>query len=706
MKKSLMTGALIAVIAISTFVAHKESMKLADMRADEIYSETLAQATRAIPRSSAQRIVNTTKEKQFLSKFVEQEFKGKSFAETTIKGKFAVVYVDEFSKDGTPIVDENGEDIKKLYLSTPTEFYRVENIAHPVTESLNGVEVELTGFLSSSRDENGEKKFVVNIHEDTIRSLGSRSKKPTKDWSKADERGGGSCGGNYCAFVVLIDTTNGNTYFDLPTPQEMHDMVFVNPGRIKQNFYEQSYGQMTYGGTVTNTWFQIPVADIPTLTTSVPAQVQQYITDNNIDMSDYDQLIYVIHEPLYAGAFSSIGPINQVINGQVYSLARTVVRMLYYFNPTTILAANGNITYWERQWIHETGHALGANHDNAAACEHGPTSLPSECIIVGYGNVYSTMGWSTLGSHFSFFKKREIGWITDSNIVSGQSGGNFTLSHIEAANPKIVTSSQSWDTPTQGTYYFEARKPVGFDSIPPQQSRRISLNFEGPFVYRELPGGFPLLTDVSPAANSTIATTSTDTSKKDVVLKDGEVLSSTGHGIQFTGAYNPVPPALATLAGPTVGVITSPITASCALQPFKLFHFYESSTNITKGQLPKQSWPQTPFVPDLSQVKNFATDNTNPNATIALNLDYRIFNDDSVACGATQIERSISLDGQLIEGPTLSPLEPWSFSNASNQLAVSGYNLSYGQHTITLVLTKQNDGSTITQDFLFNVIPI
>lgn len=705
MKKSLMTGALIAVIAISTFVAHKESMKLADMRADEIYSETLAQATRAIPRSTAQRVVNTQKEKEFLAGYVKQEFKGETFTETTIKGKLAVVYQDDFSEHGTPIVDENGEDIKKLYLSTPTEFYRLENLAHPVTEGLNGIEVELTGFLSSNRDESGEKKFIVNIQEDKIRGLESRSKKPAKDWGKIDERGG-ACGGNYCALVVLIDTTNNSPYFDLPTPQEMYDMVFVNPGRIKQNFYEQSYGQMTYGGTVTNAWLQLSTSEVAALMSGTNAQVEQYIINNNIDMNDYDQVIYVVQDPLYYGAISSIGPINQIINGQTYSLARTIVRMGWYFTPPTILAANGNITYWERQWIHETGHALGANHDNAAACEHGPTSLPSECIIVAYGNGYSTMGWSTLGSHFSFFKKREIGWITDSNIVSGQNGGNFVLKPIELANPQIIASSQSWNIPTQGTYYFEARKPIGFDSISSPQPRGTRFNFEGAFVYRELPEGFPVLTDVSPAASSAIATTSTDTSKRDVVLKNGEVLSSTGHGMEFAGVYNPVPPALATLAGPTVGVITSPITASCALQPFKLFHFYESSTNITKGQLPKQSWPQTPFVPDLSQVKNFATDNTNPNATIALNLDYRIFNDDSVACGATQIERSISLDGQLIEGPTLSPLEPWSFSNASNQLTVSGYNLSYGQHTITLVLTKQNDGSTITQDFLFNVIPI
>ncbi len=698
MKKSLITGALIAVIAISTFVAHKESMKLADMRADEIYSETLAQATRAIPRSSAQRIVNTPEEKKFLSGIVKQQYKEDTFTEKTISGTLAVMHEDKFGKDGMPLVEE-GENIHKLYLVTPTEMFRVENISYPVMENLHGVEISLTGLLSSKKNEKGEKLLIVNLPEAEIKNLRLKPLKPVKDWNSLDSERGGSCGGSYCAFIVPVDLSGGS--IPVPSPSDMYNYIFTSPGKIKSNLYEQSYGQMTYGGQIANTWLQLSASDLQTPFPNIPPQVEQYILNNNIDLNDYDQIVYLVNDPINYTSYSTVGPLNFVVNGQTYSLARSAMKMGFYLFPPSLLAANGNLTWWERMWVHETGHALGALHDNALVCEHGPMSLPSECLSREYGNSYSGMGMGTLGAHFSFFKKEQIGWIDSSHIILGQNGSNL-LHPLELSNPRVIKSTTNIVQEPNNGYIFEFRKPIGLDSIGTN-----NIELDGIFVYRNFLS-FPNLVDVSPASTSNFLLA--ETSLKDAVLQNAQSLSNINTGAQFTGIYNPLI-ATVTSGGPGVGSVgISSIAATCVTQPIKIFEYTYANANgyadIAEGQLPPRNWPQANFTPDLTQVLDFPIDNADVNSEISLHMQYDMFIDDSTPCGGAQIERSVYLDGQIIEGPISQVKPAWALSYMSNPITISGYNLSYGQHTITLVLNKLNDGSTITQDFLFNVIPI
>jgi hypothetical protein len=64
------------------------------------------------------------------------------------------------------------------------------------------------------------------------------------------------------------------------------------------------------------------------------------------------------------------------------------------------------------------------------------------------------------------------------------------------------------------------------------------------------------------------------------------------------------------------------------------------------------------------------------------------------------------LDNQLIEGPTVVSQASWFGSFQNNPIIISGYNLSYGQHVVTLALDKLNDGSAVSYDIVFEVAPI
>lgn len=706
MKKSLIIGVLIVVIGVSTFFTHQEVMKIVDIRANEIYLETMAQAVKSLPKKAAQIIENTPEEKKFLRSLVEQEFKYETYTEKTLSGKLMVMHEDRFAADGRPLVEE-GKNMHELYLVTTTDIYKVENISYPVFEEFNGIEVSLSGLLSDTKDGKGFKRIIVNIPEEKIRELKTISA-PVKNWkSTKNDRGGSACDGNYCALIFPV--VIGVTPTTLPTPQQMHDYVFTNPGKIKSNFLEQSYGQMIYGGQMVDSWIPISsIADIATPGLNLPSFVQEYILDNNIDLNDYDQIVFLVHGDNNYTSYSTVGPFDFISNGQTYPIARTVIKMGYFLYPPSVLAANGNLTWWERSWIHETGHALGAYHDNFLACENGSTSLPTECLEQEYGNHYSSMGSGTLGSHFSFYNKYRIGWIDESDIVFRQKG-RLTLNPLELQNPSFVkTFSTSFgDFYSRYGYVFEFRRPVGFDSI----GKRGDLSLDGVFVYRNTMSGYPRLTDVTPAASLSDSGTWTDVSQKDAVLKNLQSLFDIGTGSSFTGIYgtNTSPYPLTSNSSVTGGVNINPNNPSCITSPLKVFDYTYPETNpainVAQGQLPPLSWSQSSFTPDLSQMATFSIDNTDQNSELSFNLKYDSYNNDSLSCAATNIQGAIYLDGQPIQSILFSQT-PWYWFPKNHNITISTYGLSYGQHILTFVLNKTNDGSSVSHDVVFEVVPI
>lgn len=707
MKKQLITGALIVVIGVSTFFAQKEAMKIADIRADEIYSATVAQAAKALPRTTVQRVVNTPEEKKFLNALVNQEFRGESFTERTISGKLMVMHEDKFGKDGRPLV-EKGENIHKLYLVTPTDIYKVENIAYPVFEELNGIEVSLSGLLFANKDKDGYKKIVVNIPEEKIRKLKPVSS-PVKNWkSLGIERDNEVCEGNYCVFVVLIDLSGDPSV--LPNHLEIHDYIFTNPARIKNALHEQSYGQMIYGGLVTNDWISMPsLGSLILNTLSIPSEIQQYILSNNLDLNGYDQIMYLVNDPNNNwGGLSNMGPHNYSINGQIIPLVRSVVKMGPY-NDLTLSKALGNLTLWDHTYIHETGHAVGAYHDNFLNCENGPSSLPSECLIEEYGNPYSTMGTGNYGSHFSFHQNLRIGWVDLAQIPLGNNE-SLSLNPLELSNPSFVKTSP--DLSTIPGYVFEFRKPVGFDAINSKIDR--VLQFNGLFVYRSSPYNssgisyLSYLTDVSPAISSGLS----GQSKKDVILKNLQSIDDVNNNKQLTGVYNlgGFSSSIESIGGSAAVQTTNSIPPVCVMRPIKIFNrdLPPSINNIARNQLPSQDWPGVgTFAPDLSSVYTVEIDNTDLDSEVPLGMYYLLFNDDSYLCMPTQYERTILLDGQIISTGISDSYGPWNGPIYGHHgVIIPGYNLSYGQHTITFVLNKLNNGSSVSYDFIFEVAPI
>lgn len=696
MKKSLITGALIVVIGVSTFFAHKQAMKIADLRANEIYSETLAQAVKALPKTTVQRIVNTPEEKTLLNSLVKQEFKNDIYTEKTLSGQFVVTHEEKYSKEGK-LIYKQGDNIYKLYLSTPTEVYKVENISSPVTQDLHGIKIILTGLLSSNKDVEGIKNFIVNIPEEKIRTLKQEPWMPVINWKDRQTDRGGSCGGNYCVFIVLANL--GGESSGLPQPQDIKNYIFTNPGRIKDAFYEQSYGQMIYGGEITNQWITFP--DFTSITpnssnTTLATVLQNYVLENQINLSDYDQIMYLINDPnSNFGGASSVGPINITANGQVYALARNWVRMGAYYD-TSLSKSAGHLTLWEHAYIHETGHGLGALHDNFFACQNGPTSLPSECIHKEYGNLYSTMGTGNYGSHFSFKQNLRIGWINEEQLQLGEHGV-LELSPLELENSLFVKSSQE-----NPEYVFEYRKSTGLDDI------RFLIGksrpeIDGFFVYRKHNSDY-YLTDVSPAATSSLS------SNNNVVLKNLQSFFDLNTGKQFTSFYNSNPGPYLTSSENIFGIKTiSNGNPSCIMRPLNtIFAHHNMNANVASEKLPPHVWPQIqPFVPNLNNVSSFVIDNNDPESTFIFGLLFKYFNNDSAACEPTQIERKVYLDGELIHasvgtipswsGPHYSPQYPW--------FSISGYGLSYGFHTVTQTFNKLNDGSSVSNDFVFKLTP-
>ncbi len=699
MKKHLYAGALIVVIGVSAFVAQKQFMELADYRADEIYGDTVAQVAKSLPtRIPTQQIVTSKEDKEFLKNLVAQEYKGENYIETTLSGTIVVQFYEDYQKDGTLIIEE-GKNTYKVFLNRSGGMYELENIAYPLTEELNGAKITLSGMVSV-REENGYKKFIVNLNKEEVESIISRVSVTKTDWASGGNRTG-VCDGNYCALVILVDTIG---YGTLPTSQEMYEYIFSNPGNIKNNLFEQSYGQMNYGGTVIDDWIQI---DPATTYGTVPPEVEAYLTDHAINLADYDQLVYLISSLSYQSS-SSVGPYEFTMGGNIYNMARSIMRLGFYLTPPSTLTANGNLTWWERMWIHETGHALGAQHDNFLACSNGPVSLPSECVEQEYGNLYSSMGIGTLGSHFSFYNKYRVGWIDESDIAFQQEG-SFTLNPTESPNPNFVkTFPLAFGN--YGSRYglvFEFRKPIGFDSV----KKRKDLKFNGVFVYRNSRSGYPRLTDVSPATDSADSGTWTDISQKDAVLKNAESLFDVNSSSTITGSYsgNTSDMVVVNPLSFTGGINIAPNIETCVHNPLKVFDYtYQEvnpAINIAEGQLPGQDWPQSNFMPDLSEIAVFSVDNSDQNSEISLNLKYDVYNNDYPSCGNSNIQGTIYLDNQPIE--TISFFQiPWSWGVQNHSITIPAYNLSYGQHIITLDLNKPNDGSSVSYDVVFEVEPI
>jgi hypothetical protein len=105
---------------------------------------------------------------------------------------------------------------------------------------------------------------------------------------------------------------------------------------------------------------------------------------------------------------------------------------------------------------HELGHNLGLNHsrtdpsnDGISDCEYCDTS-----DIMGY----ATNSWRTFNAPHRYL----MGWLPDSQVIDGSSGGTFTISALEVPNAPYPQAIRIVP-PTGLPYWLSFRAAIGYD---------------------------------------------------------------------------------------------------------------------------------------------------------------------------------------------------------------------------------------------------
>ena len=112
------------------------------------------------------------------------------------------------------------------------------------------------------------------------------------------------------------------------------------------------------------------------------------------------------------------------------------------------LAYVGGTTAWingepsVRAAAHELGHNLGLGHASSLACDSpdGPVALGPDCSKANeYGDPFTLMG-SGGTVHINGIHKRQLGWLTQQNVVEVSESGTYTLAPLgsNSTEPQIL----------------------------------------------------------------------------------------------------------------------------------------------------------------------------------------------------------------------------------------------------------------------------
>lgn len=644
-----------------------------------------ASQTAAVARAPrVQSVTMSPGEKVLLTEHVKRG--GKSTVLTTMQGKIEAYYSEDLKK-------EDGNHLK-FALVPRGEVYEISNIAGELPASIDGATVELTGVVSVSR---GKKELLVNISSEKIKSIkGDREVIGKKGGTIISRESQAiNCNISFCALVIPVDMT-GSTV-GLPTPTEIHDYIFT--GRTKDALLEESYGQVSYAGDVTD-WVSVPEQNISVF--FAPQEIADYIANNNINIASYEQLVFLINGgPQASSGEASIGNASYWVNGSSYNIPVARVGFLTYQYNDNLTSANGNLSYFDYLYVHETGHNFNSLHDNLLNCKSGPVSVPSECMSVEQGNKYSIMGDGSYGGHFSVWQKLRAGWMAMPQLTSG---GTHSLNPLESMS--VTNLGIDGNTNTVPEFLMERRTSTGLDSM----NLFTNLNLNGVFLYR-VKNTFeqgvtsdPMtwdvgLIDTTPHLRSALWYESMN----DVVFKSPQRYADRQTLKQFAQS----------LGGDNNTMIVSPAMATvnpCTRGPIKVFEPYINQGDTFTGQIQAQKWPVKMGTPSIATdlVQTIQADVNNPDAQIFLYKNVMLFNDDYVACGPGQYTFEFIVNGVSVPlfSEATTTYNPWSGPHFTTVMAsLPVYQLPYGQHTVTLKITKLNDGTIFSRNLLFNLVP-
>ncbi len=655
----------------NTIANHEESLR----------TSQAAATSRAV---RVQALTMTNSERTLLTKHVERL--GKSTPITTLQGKIEAYYSEDLKK-------EEGNHLKFALVSRG-EVYELKNINGELPASIDGATVELAGVVSVSR---GSKELLVSLSPAKIKSIRGVHTVVNKKSGTSESRGfeTNDCNINFCALVIPVDMTGDTS--NLPAPEELEEYIFN--GRIKSALLEESYDQIAYSGDVTG-WVSSPEQSISVFYAT--PEIANYIASNNINLSGYDQLVFLINGgPQASSGEASIGTASYWINGSSYNIPVARVGFLTYQYNENLTSANGNLSYFDYLYVHETGHNFNALHDNLLNCKSGPVSVPSECMSIEQGNKYSIMGDGSYGGHFSVWQKLRAGWVAMPQLTSG---GTHSLGAIES--PSVNNLGIDGNTNTVPEFLLERRTNTGLDSL----NLFTDLNLDGVFLYRvknTFESGVtsdPMtwdvgLVDTTPHLRSALWYESMN----DVVFKSPQRYADRQTLKQFAQSLN----------GDNNTIIVSPGMATvnpCTRGPIKVFEPYINQGDTFTGQIQAQKWPVKMGTPSVAAdlIQNIQADVNNPDAQIFLYKNVMLFNDDYVACGPGQYTFEFIFNGvsvPLFSESTIT-YDPWSGPHFTSMMAfLPAYQLTYGQHTMTLKITKINDGSVFSRPLVFNLVP-
>lgn len=336
--------------------------------------------------------------------------------------------------------------------------------------------------------------------------------------------------GDQKTLIFLVDFLDTDPSQRPWTREEAYNAAFN--GQFQNFMKEQSYNQVSFSGDVYG-WITLPKnsSGLWTCGSVYLSDLEKYISQQNIQLSNYGRIVYLTHPSLGAGGCSSVGKSETTVNGAVYRLSQAWVGLAGANEPSWWGQHPFSWTSFDYVMSHEIGHSLGVMHANGWDCQD--QILYGDCQHREYGNYFDTMGNGNLSLHFNAFYKELLGWINPSQSLLIDKDGSYTLNSLEAGSGTLLAKIQMLNSTTT-PFALEYRQGTGFDAK--LNDSDLVSNQTGLFVNNIIKSQwqfpFPRLLDMQPTFQGWWD------DAKQVVINTNQKFEDAGNGITIGPVRN------------------------------------------------------------------------------------------------------------------------------------------------------------------------